>query len=261
MKDQKEMHFYIEPTEKGNVTFRQGDALPLREPHVISFTGELPSVANYLKKHGCTIAPKTSRDEAAKLNDDAIGYDANYVDPRLAIIIVDKKNLSIKLLTDPKSAYGHTIIGQLVESDELKKFAINQNKTYNREQMVKLLRFNAMYFTNKESHDKLLESFQKLNLSVSSSIGASSDNRGNKDVAFKKEVGNQLPKDFIISVPLFNGYDPVNILVELCVDVSESTAVFWFESVELAELQITKRDELIREQLEGVEDTYVVLYQ
>lgn len=245
----KDLNLYT-TIEGGEVVFRQGDALPLKEPTKVDFTGELPSVSRYMAMHGYSgnLADREQNE--------------NFVHPEKAIITVNRTARSIKLVTDCKSAYSHTITGQLELSDEIKQFKINPaGDTQTREQLVKLLRFNKRFFADKEKHAEILAAYQRFNVTTSGGLKVESDNRGNKDLGYQNKVTTALPEAFFLEIPVFKGYEPVKFMVEICLDVSAAEARFWLESPELAEVIETQAKTLIDEQIKLIGDKYVVVYQ
>lgn len=246
----KDLHLDVYPTKGGELIVRQGDALPLKEPTKVDFTGELPSVSRYLAIHGWSGA-LTDRDT-----------NENFVHPEKAIITVNRQARSIKLVTDCKSAYSHTIIGQLALSDEIKQFNINpEGKTQTREELVKLLRFNKRFFADKGKHAEILAAYQKFNVTTTGGLKVETDNRGNKDLGYQSKVTTELPDAFFLEIPIFKGYAPVKFMVEICLDVSAAEARFWLESPELAEVVETQAKALIEDELKLIGDKYVVVFQ
>ncbi|HUS00599.1 MAG TPA: hypothetical protein VMY77_02670, partial [Chitinophagaceae bacterium] len=59
-------------------------------------------------------------------------------------------------------------------------------------------------------------------------------------------------------IPIFKGFDPVRFRVEVCLDVTEGSARFWFESVELHEIMIKQVDEIFDEELKSCEGFVIV---
>lgn len=245
----KDPNLYVE-TDKGEVVFRQGEAMPVKEPTKVDFTGELPSVSRYLAIHGVegTLTDKETNE--------------NYVHPEKAIITVNRAARSIEVVTDCKSPYSHKITGKLELSDEIKQFNINPaGETQTREQLVKLLRFNKRFFADKEKHAEILAAYQKFNVTTQGGLKVESDNRGNKDLGYQNKVTTTLPEAFFLEIPIFKGYPPVKFMVEICLDVSAAEARFWLESPELAEVVETQAKSLIEDEIKLIGDKYVVVYQ
>ena len=200
------------------LTILEGKALEQRQPLKIEIRGDINSVSNFLKVR------KVS----------GTGFQA--IDISKAIITVNKFAKNIFLETDPENVYGSTVSGNLEQSKEIEQFFINSNKTFSKLELVKLLKFNKLYFADATKHAEMLLAFQKVESSVSIKQNDSSDDRGNKERAFVKEVISNAPTEFILDIPIFKGFPHVTFRVEVCLDVTEGSVKFWFESTELHEL-------------------------
>jgi hypothetical protein len=210
----------IENFSGKEIIIRQGSALPLKEPNIIRIEGDLRSVGAFIK----------GRSGASS------GHSTQELDETKVIVYTDYKAMTIELLTDPESAYGATVKGRLEESDELKRFYINKEKMWKKDEFVKLLKFSKMYFSSPEAHEKVLAAYTYFTADTSGHINDTKDTRGNKDVAFKKSVTTNIPLNFMLHIPIFKGEKHKKFSVDICLDVSESSALFWLESVELAEM-------------------------
>jgi len=225
---------------QGNeLIIREGTALAQKEPNKVLFSGDINTISAYISKRNN-------------------GHSTQQIDQTKMIVEVDKKALSITLNLDPENPYGATIIGKLEMSDEIKPFCINQPTTFGREQLVKLLRFNKMWFADKDKFDGILEAYRVFSASVATDISASSDNRGNKAANFAKQVKSSLPDEFILDIPIFKGQVPQSFRVEICLDATDGGAKFWFESVELNDIMTSQVDSIFSKQLELCNDFVVI---
>lgn len=228
--------------EKPVITILEGEYQQPKEPVKIDISGNIESIGNFLKQR-------------YKTKD---GYGLQKVDMTKALVTVDEAKMNIKLQIDPENHYGTTITANLELSDELKLFCINTGKMWGRSDIIKLLRFNRRYFPDQEKYTHLIESFQKLNLQVNSNIVNESDTRGTKDIQFKKFVTNQLPQGFTLDLPLFKGQENRRFFVELCLDVVDQKADFWFESPELDDFINEDKKVIFKKQLESCEDFPII---
>lgn len=227
-------------TTGDTLTVMQGTILETKPPEKISISGDIKSVSNFLS---IRIAQ---------------GKGTQEIDKSKAVITVDKKALTITLLIDPENYYGAIVLGTLQKSDELQPFCINQNKTFSKEELVKLIKFNKIYFDDAAKHAQMLLAFQKVSSVVNIKANDSSDDRGNKERAFVKEVTTNAPTEFILNIPIFKGFEPVRFRVEICLDVTDGSARFWFESVELHEIMQNKIDEIFSTELKSAEGFVII---
>lgn len=221
----------LESLTDNTLIVREGQALELKEPIKISIVGDIKTVANYLKVR------QTS------------GTGLQVIDKSKAVITIDKVNADIYLELDPENYYGTSVHGILKRSFELRQFHINEKHYFSKKELVDLLKFSKVYFASSDKHADMLLAFQKLSSSVNVSARDSSDDRGNKERDFIKTVETNAPTDFELYVPLFVGFEPVSFKVNVCLDVIEGSARFWFESVQLHELLIKEIDRIFADQL------------
>lgn len=221
------------------LTILEGKALELKHPRKIKIEGDIKSVSSFLKNR-------------------TAGHSLQKVDKSRAIIIVNKESMAISLELDPENEFGASVLAKLELSSELKVFCINQAKTFKREELVHLLRFNRLAFDNKEQHEGLLKAYMAFSAQTNAELSASSDTRGNKAAAINKEVKSNIPTEFTLLIPIFKGQEALRFRVEICLDVTDGGARFWFESTELHELIETHRDIIFNEELK-VCDGFVII--
>lgn len=228
-------------TVKGDsITVLQGEVLKPVAPLTINIAGDIKSVSAFLS-----------------VRKDA-GTGSQSIDKSKAVVTIDKKALTIELKTDPENHYGATITGKLENSDELAPFCINKNKKFSKMELVNLLKFNRLHFADQDKATEMLVAFQKVSSTVNIKANDSSDDRGNKERAFVKEVTSNAPTDFILNIPIFKGFPASKFRVEVCLDVTEGSAMFWFESVELHEIMQKQVEDIFKKELESC-DGFVII--
>ena len=115
-----------------------------------------------------------------------------------------------------------------------------------------------MYFGSSEAHAKVLDAYQKFSAETVGNINDSKDIRGNKDVSFKKAVTTNIPMNFSLDIPIFKGEKKKKFSVDICLDVTESSATFWLESVELHELIEKDKKDIFDHELKEALDFVIV---
>lgn len=228
----------------GELIIREGNAqepLPLKEPKIINISGDIHSVAVFI-------------------NNRTSGHSSQEIDKNKAIVTVDKHAKTIVLQLDPENHYGASVSAKLEQSKELEQFGINAGKRYDRKQLVDLLRFNRLYFADKTQHAQVVSGLYKLRIKSETEIQQEKDNQGNKrslhDVKTVDDGG--LVKEFNITVPLFKGFDPKNITVEVCFEVLNGDVSFWLESVGLKEAADAAVDGIFEEELKSCEGFVII---
>ena len=238
------LNLTIEKPEGGQLSIYTGQALPLREPNEVDISGNIHTLNNFLK---------VRKSEGAGIQK---------VDVKTALVTVDYNTKSISFQSNPESVYQTIIESDLEPTVELEQFSINKNKTFTKEELIKLFRHSRLFFRDPAKHTEIMDAFQKLNTHVSIGNNESQDTRGNKEKEFKKFVTTNAPTEFVLKIPIFQGFDSVEFRVEICLDVTEGSARFWFESVELTEIMQTQVKKIIDDGLkEAQEIGLVIIYK
>jgi hypothetical protein len=243
------------------VIVRTGTASELKPPNKIVIIGDIASVKSFIDKRKLVKSEAASAEPGTTLEMckvDKYSCNLQMIHTDLAIITTDKKAKTIKLEVDPQDAFGVTVTGILEDSEEIKQFCINQNKMFNREELVKLLRFARMQFSNVDVHDTVLKAYQKFNVQAHVQLQQENDTRGNRTNNLQKTVETNLPDSFVLNIPIFKGQQNETFRVDICIDVTDASAKFWFESVELHELTQKRIDEIFAEQLKGCTDFVII---
>lgn len=230
----------LETLNGNTLTVLQGNVLDQKPSEKINISGDIKSVSSFL---------------SVRLQS---GTGTQQIDKSKSYLVVDKKALTIQLFIDPENYYGASVLGKLEKADELLPFHINQNKTFTKEELVKLIKFNKIYFDAPTKHSEMLLAFQKISSSVNIKANESSDDRGNKERAYVKEVTTSAPTEFILNIPIFKGFPAARFRVEICLDVTDGSARFWFESTELHELMKTQIDIIFNEELKIAEGFVII---
>lgn len=230
----------------GELIIREGKAqepLPIKEPNIIKISGDIHSVATFIKGR-------------------SDGHSLQAIDKNKAVIIVDKRKKTILLQLDPENHYGTTVTGKLEQSKELEQFGINTSARYDRKALLSLLRFNRLFFEDKGQHAQVIAGLYKLRIKSETEIQQEKDNQGNKRNLHEVKTVDDggLVKEFNITVPLFQGFDPKNITVEICFEVLNGDVSFWLESIGLKEASDAAIDGIFNDQLKAA-DGFVIINQ
>jgi hypothetical protein len=230
----------------GPITILEGKALEEKAPCKIEINGDIKTVRSFIEKRKPLAIAGISG--------------AQFIESTRAIVTVDKSALSITLELDPENYYGTEVTGKLSFTPELEQFCINKNKLFNREELIKLIRFNKIWFPDAEAHDKLLKAYQVFTATVNANIGKTSDTRGNIENAYKKTVETNVPDSFVLNIPIFKGMEKRRFRVEIAIDSTDASTKFWFESVELNDIIQIESETILNNELEACAD-YVVIWK
>lgn len=239
-------NFHLKVENAGNeITIREGQALPQREPVKINISGDIKTVSSFVSGRKGVLA-------------DVAGH--QFINKGRAVVEVDKQKRTIVLMLDPADPYGGVITAKMELNPDLVEFSINAKKTFKQKELVDLLKFSGLAFDNYDKHAMLLRSYQVFNAKAYIDMTSDSDNRGNKSSSFNKKVETNLPVDFVLNIPIFKGQERKRFSVEICLEVTDGGCNFWFESVELKELIDIESEIILKKELETCAD-YVVIWK
>lgn len=237
----KEIKLNIEKIEGNELIVREGQAAPIIAPEKVHIGGDINTISAYINKR-----KQTGNAGLQSIN------------PERVIVRVDKKEMSIRVDFDPEDKCGTLIEGRLYESEDIKQFFINKQKTFTKEEIVKLIKFSRLHFDDHDKHAEVLRAYQSFTAKANTDIKQEADTRGNKISNYAKYVETNIPTEFILNVPIFKGQPKERFRVEICIDVTDGGARFWFESVELNEIIQTRIDEIFSEQLKCCQEYVIV---
>ena len=226
------------------LTIREGKALEEKHPEKLNLTGRIESVRQYL--------------DARKGTEQAPGR-LQHIDKDLAVILINEEELSITLHADPNNFFGTIVTGRMQHNADLTGFQINKEHKFSRESLVKLLTFSRRFFNDAVEWENVLNAVRRLKVSSTSDISQDTDNRGNKEMIFKKSVDSaNIPNSFTLLIPIFKGQIPRKFSVDLCLEVTDAGVKFYLESVELVELTEQDRKDIINKELASYTDMCII---
>lgn len=200
---------------------RKGDAAPVILPETLVFIGLIDAPANYFesRKH-------------------LIGKDK-------ALVTVQRRKNTIILDADPTDAYAANVTGSLMLNQDLSEFQINSGKSFSLVGLTKFLRMRRRFFANPETHAEFMNALLNFKANINKDIERKNDNRGNLKGVVEQTTKTDLPNEFALSMPLFEGDENMKFKVEICYDIRAMEVEFTFESTELQELLEKRRDEIL----------------
>lgn len=240
MKDgQNQDHIYNLPEGTKEIVIRHGQAENIHEPLSLSIdkaTIKAPGLyMQHLSKHNKLVLAT-------------------------ALAIITKEEGKISFRSDPYDIFGNQVVGVLELNEKLKNLGINTSKRYTREELVSFLRLNRLLFPDKDKHEALLASVRKFNAEVTQQLAAGNNNRGTKNSDFSQKIeAGDVPFDMTIAVEIFKGMPKKSFIVEICLDATDGSVRFWFESPDLADLIESTREEVLDEERKHFTDAGVTV--
>ena len=214
-------------TEQKEIIIRKGEALPPKADKSISINGTLSAPFQFLQ--------------------------GKEIDDRKTHLQIRKDIGTLELHiqdTDPYTE--HVITGSLKRDSVLQQFKINSDHRWSVREFVKFVKTMRFYFSDKEAHQKLIESLQKWNVMIEKTIKDHNDSSGNSLLMLETKVRDvQLVNKFNLNVPIFQGYPKQTFTVEIGLDPKNTAVDLYLISDELIELEIGVREYTIATELKN----------
>lgn len=233
-------HIYISPDGDGKLptelVIREGAAAPVILPKHREWNGDYTSVMEWLRVNKSTL------------------------DKNVVVFTYDSSLMTLDVDTNPQFDDNIIISATLRHNRDLEAFGINKEKFFSKKDLENLVKMNRYFFKNADENAKLLIALSKLNLKVEALINDEKDKRGNTNQGYSQNVTSDMPLDFTMNIPVYNGLPKSTFRVEICFDVTDRSIRFWLESVELKELQLDLAEQIFQPQIEAIRaDGFVVI--
>lgn len=213
------------------IIFRQGEAttqLDPKEPEKVTLKGTIDAPLRWLEKR--------------------IGL----IDQKAAHIRVCRDDMSIRLKIGETNYYAVDIAGQLESSQKIAEFGINTSKLWEPAKLSQFIKMKRSFFKDKTQMMLLISTLKNFKAKVNQDIERSKEENGIRTDNYSQVVDSNLPKSFKINIPLFKGFAPEEIEVEIYADVDGRDVSLSLVSAGAEELIEEYRNKAIDEQLEAI---------
>ena len=181
----------IEVIYRTGVAAKAQESLPTKEPVKVNISGVISTPFDWLEKR------------------------IDMVDQKRANVLVNRESMTITLTVNEDDEYTKGVLKGTVElSDVFKKFNINGNTGWNPNNLGQFLRLNRGVFADKEQCMVLVTKLKNFTAKAKAEIQKQRDPSGSMAEVYRTEVESNLPKSFIIVVPIFKGTAKTAIEVE-----------------------------------------------
>lgn len=161
----------------------------------------------------------------------------------------------IKLIVDENYATeNYEITGKLEKNPEFSKFQINGAATLDPSEMMKLLKFNRIYFVDKADNSKIVTALSTFKAKVTQEFEKMDDQRGIAKSALESKIEHDLQESFILEIGIFKGQPKSKFKVNVCLEVRNGQVKVYLESVELQDLEKEMLEKIILAELKNFED-------
>lgn len=213
---------------------RQGVAaeqLPNKEPNPVDIEGTIDSPFRWLEKR------------AKMINHDT------------AHVLVSRDEMEIALVDKETDYYANYVKGSLELSKEMREFGINVEKSWEPAKLAQFLKMHRAFFKDKAENMSLVTILKNFKAKVAQDIERSKEDNGSKTDNFSQVVDSNLPKSFKLCIPLFKGFGPEEIEVEIYADVDGRNVSLSLVSAGANETIEECKNSVIDEQIRLISET------
>lgn len=174
------------------------------------------------------------------------------IDQKASNIIVNRYTMKIALTTDETNYYRTKISGTLEASQEIKAFGINTDKSWESSKLSQFFKMHRSFFKDKTENMELVSKLKNFKAKINQDIERSREENGSKVDNYSQVVDSNLPKSFKLNIPLFKGFAPEEIEVEIYADVDGRNVSLSLVSAGANEAIEEYKNRVIDEQLDGI---------
>lgn len=209
--------------------------LPALEPRKVVISGTISAIANFLEKR-CQCEGQ--------------------IDLTHTHILLDRDNLKMTLIcneTDERNIM--KVEGTIELSRQYKEFHINDYQfPWNPIKLGNFFKINRTYFENTETNMELVAKLKKFSADVKAHVDKHKDEDGSVNFKYSQAVDSNLPKSFMLNIPIFKGSEAEQINVETDATIDGTDVQFFLISSDAAAIYETARDKVIDKELARINE-------
>lgn len=222
-------------TKKLDITYGEAPkALPLREVVPINIKGDIHAPAEFFEK----------RKSLLNINE--------------CHVEVQSHKGIVTLVVNETDHFKHVITGEIRLNEYLKAFSINENKKFNQKELIELLRRNKYFFADKEHHAAIVRKLTQFKTTITTNLENVDDKKGNKTAHMDKSTDFAADLKFKLNIPIYKADDDATFFVEICMDASDASVLFWLESDDLFEIMMIQKQTLLESQMIKLEELVTI---
>jgi hypothetical protein len=185
----------------GDTVIRQGHAANVYDPVKVEILGQITAPRLFFKSRK-----------------DSFSGDEKYFEVDQTHVLVDREAGSIVLKCNESDKFGDVVMGRLEFSKEYLLLGINEGKVWTPADLANILKKTRYIFPSVEEAMSLITDLKNFKATVTGDTEITKDERGNRKNSLDVAVKTNVPLFFNISIPLFKGFAPSKIRVEIELD-------------------------------------------
>lgn len=164
-------------------------------------------------------------------------------------VLVDRYGGTITLIHGENEHFRTEVKGTLEVSPEYKEIGINSGRAYTAQELAKKLREIRYLFPDREKGLEIISELMNFSAKVTGNVEEKKDTRGGKKNLLEVSIETNAPLEFKLKIPVFKGFLPVELKIELVLDSRGHAVDIYLESPEAAEIIKKERDQIFDLQL------------
>jgi hypothetical protein len=157
----------------------------------------------------------------------------------------------------------YTIIGKVEIGKKFTELNINNfSEGIEPLKLVQKLRLRRSIFKSHLEHTTLLATLSNVEAKIKKEMDESKDDRANYNFNHRQTVTSNIPKSFDLRIPIIEGEDPVEIEVQVLLELDGNGRIMcYLESVDGADLIETAFETLVDTEVESFKEKVTVIYR
>lgn len=191
--------------EKSELVIIHKEGFDELRPEPVKITGNIDSVSNWLLKRFSKEASPDAK---------------NYISGDTAHVLINRDKMTISLIVNENDPYYKgSITGALTKHPDFEKWEINTGHEFDNKTLSEFIKMNRSCFESKSHAMRLSAELSMLKVKVDNEVEKANDNRGNVRQMFaQKVIEMNIPKSFLLKVPVFKGQPTAKFEVEIYVN-------------------------------------------
>jgi hypothetical protein len=170
-------------------------------------------------------------------------------------LLVNREEILLSLVINEDNEYERgQVDGKLEFHPKFTEFGINTGKVWTPTELGLFFKMNRAFFPDKGVNMKLVTDLMNFTATVNSSIEKSVKESGDRTDNFAQVVNSNLPKSFVLNVPIFKGMPVETLEVETFAQINGREVAFTLLSPGANQTLEEIRDKAIDEQLAQVRE-------
>ncbi len=170
------------------------------------------------------------------------------------------KKGKICLTVDEDSVFATQIVGALKKNEFLSNLRINSESYYTLKDLVSTFRFAGRYFVSSKDHKDFLSTLNSFNAKIQKDLVSNSNRAtGSFENSSKVEISGSLKeKSFTLNVPIYEGFDKQQFLINIEVEEVSGSPVFYLISDDIDEILESEQNRIFQESEQVFNDYNIV---